>query len=498
MKDNKRIGFEVLENTDTEKIAEMGADSPIISKGARERMRRLSIKKYEESGGVADRTSADTENDGYIVSEPTENYSRSAIKRVITAAASCAAALVLIGTGVLLLRKKPEAPPVISESDVVTAITSVSTDQKTSTTYVTTSVSTQTSGAGGAMTTVTTVKQKDFNITSPVSQEYIDSARDKVLDTLIHSDQQLYDIQYKYIDLNADGVSELAVFYQSAYYMLTVYRYNGSEYVCDRNEYGYDDALMCTWMPEISSDGRCLHLYDKESGGVDIYVTMGDDYSLNTVRFYYGTDWKDFYDHGGDAGGYAPQKAWFVDREKVSQSEFNERLSAYSQYSFSEMGGYTYVAAESDGVAAERRESENFEQRQKEYDREHPHNYDYAHFTIDKTYLVSKGILDRNTSYMFEHNDTYCDGTTSNQACGMADYNDVYYDGEAVVLDVHYGDNDYAPCHVEVKAWGSHEQGYIDLFSLDIDFRNRTWTASSDAVYSYVDLWFDCPGDYNN
>ena len=131
MKDNKRIGFEVLENTDTDKITEMGADSPIISKSARERMRRMSMKKYEESSVIADRTSIDTEDDDYTVSGPTEDYRRLTIKRVMTAAASCAAALVLIGTSVLLLRKKPQAPPAINESDVVTAITAVSTDQGT-------------------------------------------------------------------------------------------------------------------------------------------------------------------------------------------------------------------------------------------------------------------------------------------------------------------------------------------------------------------------------
>ena len=500
MKDNKRIGFEVLENTDTDKITEMGADSPIISKSARERMRRMSMKKYEESSGIADRTSIDTEDDDYTVSGPTEDYRRLTIKRVMTAAASCAAALVLIGTSVLLLRKKPQAPPAINESDVVTAITAVSTDQNTSTTYVTTSVSTQTGEADNAITTVTTVKVKDIRITSPVSQEDTDAAREKLMDSLIHSDEQIYDIQYKNMDLNADGIPEVVVYAQNlAQYSLIVYRYNGSKYVCDKNEYGYDEFIGCTAFPQVSSDGRCISLFNKEGGWVTHYITMADDCSLNIDTFSIGPDWDDYLEHNGDVTGYEMKNAWFINRQKISESEFNARMAEYSSaYSFSDMDGLVYVAKESDGAAALRREIENSDQRQAEYDREHPHNYDYAHFEIHKTYLVEKGILDRNTSYMFEHDDTYCDGTSRNQASGMADFNDVYYDGEVVQLDVHYGDNDYAPCHVEVKAWGSKAQGYINLFSLDIDFKNRTWTASSNDVYDYVDLRFDCPSDYNN
>jgi len=46
MNDNKRIGFDVLENADNNKINEMGADSPIISKSAHDRMLEMSKRKY--------------------------------------------------------------------------------------------------------------------------------------------------------------------------------------------------------------------------------------------------------------------------------------------------------------------------------------------------------------------------------------------------------------------------------------------------------------------
>ena len=36
MKDNKRIGFEVLENADEKKIKEMGADTPILTQNEKE------------------------------------------------------------------------------------------------------------------------------------------------------------------------------------------------------------------------------------------------------------------------------------------------------------------------------------------------------------------------------------------------------------------------------------------------------------------------------
>ncbi|MBR6967334.1 MAG: hypothetical protein IKH78_02275 [Ruminococcus sp.] len=467
MSDKRKIGFDVLENTDIEKISGNGADFPAISKDTRNRILEKTREKYENAKSAPASAEPAAENDGYTVSGPAEIYHRPVIKRIATAAAGFAAAAVLISGSAFLMHKKPVGPPVTPDSDIVSNAVTEGTDPVTSTTDVTTTTSAETFMP--EMTTVTAYIAKDFNITEPVSQEDIDTAREKVLEHLVHSDFYAFNLQYKYIDMNHDNIPELLVYYQNAYYAILIYRYNGTEYVCDINEYGYEDSIGFTSAPMINSDESCIYVINKEGATGNYYIKMNSDYSL-------------------DINSLVSSVSYYYNHEVISEEKYNELRNMYNSYDFSEIRDFIYVVGETDGVEAY--------MRQRYVSDDDPHGRDYAEVEIDKRYLFENGFFDHDTVYGIQHFDTYCDGTENFMFINIGKYSSLRYTGDKVIISVPYGENDDAPCHSRFRSYKENEP-FVELFSLDIDFKNRTWKASSEDVYNYVDLWFDCPSDNN-
>ncbi|WP_295069223.1 hypothetical protein [Ruminococcus sp.] len=485
MNENRKIGFEVLENADENKIKEMGADTPILTPNAKDRMLKMSKEKFSKAKGFTAAENTDTENDEYTVSGEAEIYKRSKIKRIITAAASCAAAAVLIGTTVLMLHRKPADTKLPDQTITTNADPNVT---NTGTTVTKTGTATTTSTETiSELTTVTTYIAKDFNITSPVPDEEIARARQKAIDDFIHTAYAI-DVQYKYIDMNSDGTSELMVFFQNAYYQTLIYRYNGSEYVCDINEYGRPASIMSTTMPKISDDESCIYLFDKESGGVHLYITMNEDYSLDIDDYYHGSDWEDYDAHRNEAD-YRPKDIWYNRGDKVSEEEYNSRLAKYSSYNFNDINDFVYVIDEADGVKEFRREIEEEERQREEKRKADPHCEDFACVYIDKSFFLNKGILESGTQYIVEHTDTYCDGT----ALIKTDNNDIYSedpDNNQLGFCVDYGKNDDAPCHIKVRCCPKDKQEYFDLCDLDIDFKNKSYYCGDVIASNYINVEF--------
>ena len=119
MNDKREIGFDILENTDVEKIAEMDIDTPVISEISKKRMLEMSRNKFNNAKSNNSGKVKDTENDEYIVSDHVEIYRRSTIKRIVAAVAGCAAVTVLIGANILYMKKFNPTPDIPS-SEVIT------------------------------------------------------------------------------------------------------------------------------------------------------------------------------------------------------------------------------------------------------------------------------------------------------------------------------------------------------------------------------------------
>ena len=156
---------------------------------------------------------------------------------------------------------------------------------------------------------------------------------------------------------------------------------------------------------------------------------------------------------------YKEKTAAFIEREKEMQEEERQRL--------------------------ERRKAE-------------PHCDDFASVYIDKSYFLNNGILKSGTQYIVEHTDTYCDGTVLVET----DVNDTYSDdpdNTRLAFTVGYGKNDDAPCHIHVRCRPKDKQEYIDLFDIDIDFKNKTYDCGdimfSDSIRVEYVYFSEC---YNN
>jgi hypothetical protein len=499
MNDKRKIGFDVLENADEKKIKEMGADFPILTQNAKDRMLKMSKEKFNKAKGITTTENTDIHNDEYTVSGEAETYKRSAIKRIVTAAASCAAAAVLIGTTAFMLHKKPESPVVPDQNITTNADPNVTntgttvTGTKRNTITLTTTSQTETS----KLTTVTTNVVKDFNITSPVPQSDLDRAREKVIDNVIKNYYFAYNIQYKYVDLNADGTSELIVYYNDAYSVMEIYRYDGSEYVYDINEYGQNgNAISFTSAPYISNDGKCISLKSQEGGLVFMYVTMSDDYSINIETIGNHQDWEDFEAHGTEPG-YQRKDAYYHNGKKISESEYNSLREERNAIEFTEMTDFVFVAEESDLARAENQRREAKEREHEEYRKLHPHCDDYASLIIDTTYWEKLGIMDGSTNYNMYYIATYCDGTTSEEMrISPFLYWGEEYDYNILSVIVPYGENDYGPCHAKVYVAPDNEQEYFELFEIDIDFKNRSWATDDEKISDYISADFTYASDY--
>lgn len=494
MNDNKRIGFDVLENADNNKINEMGADSPIISKSAHDRMLEMSKRKYNNAKAHGSQNITFNTNDDYTVSGPAEKYNRSPVKRIITVAASCAAAAVIISTSALLLFKKPTPHTPAPNSEVVTSPITSTNDSASGSTSTATSAKTGTTQT----TTVTTYVAKDFNIPENVSQDDIAAARERVLDRFVRTEPYAVDIQYKSIDLNHDNVPELMMLYQNAYYAVKIYRYNGSEYVTDINENGFEEVFSCTSIPAINADESCLYLLNREGGTRHTYISMNSDYSLNINSLTDFLEWDENYGQSGNSDNN-PREVFRRNGVVITESEYRSLLSEYSSENYSEMTGFTFVANESVPHAEEMQRISDEEQQHEEYRKTHPHCDNFAGIAIDPAYLEQKGLFDRSSKYTVEYTAEYCDGTTSQDVVNEAPNGyDSDLEKEVFSICISYGENDYAPCHVKIRCTKNTEQNYFEVADMYIDFRNRSWTVSDNDLAQYIKVEYYYPSDYTN
>ena len=132
-----------------------------------------------------------------------------------------------------------------------------------------------------------------------------------------------------------------------------------------------------------------------------------------------------------------------------------------------------------------------------DYQNQHPHIYDYAFITFNRISLLQKYALAPDTLYIIRLDVTYRDGTKTERY----DYNGEFSaekGKETSYLTVYYGDDDSATCHVKVYASPVNDHNLcIDLFELDIDFKNKNWTpCSNDPFYNEINVDFDYPSEY--
>lgn len=153
MSDNKKIGFDILENSDINEITEIGADNMIIDKSARDRMLKITKQKYrEERKNMLKEQRNDNISEEDAVTG-VENYSRRRVTRIVYTALCSAAAIALVAGSIIMLSRKSTVTPHLPDP-----IDQVSTTTVTGTTTVTTT------GTGTSATkTGTTISSETSN-----------------------------------------------------------------------------------------------------------------------------------------------------------------------------------------------------------------------------------------------------------------------------------------------------------------------------------------------
>ena len=169
MNDKKKIGFDILENSDINTIEKIGTGKMNIDKNARERMLKNTMNKYEAEkkrlGIAQDTTSENNENADSVTG--VEVYERRRLPHFIYIGLCSAAAIALtIGSITMLNRRKPDAPEIQTPvaqvtSTAATTSTGISTTTASSNEAVTVTAATETSAASAKDTTAATTTAAD-------------------------------------------------------------------------------------------------------------------------------------------------------------------------------------------------------------------------------------------------------------------------------------------------------------------------------------------------
>lgn len=272
MNDKKKIGFEILENADIEKIREMRLNCDLLDEKTKERMFRNTMRKYEKAKrGIImnkDRYNAEipAENNDETTIEDVEVYNKQNIKQIAKIIANVAAVACLITGTVFLIKqsnfsddKKVPSNPLTtistdtantgtdSKNTVTTMVDMTQTSGSDNTNTMTvsndknTALNSQTSikgsdkknnGTKPAQTTIVESSGNKRNANDYIMNDNIDNARIRVFEEIKKPDcSMIYDINYSYADLNNDKVPELFVSGMDHVAPTTnIYAYNGYNY----------------------------------------------------------------------------------------------------------------------------------------------------------------------------------------------------------------------------------------------------------------------------
>ena len=274
MSDNKKIGFDILENSDINTIEQIGTDKMNIDKNARDRMLKNTMRKYEsekQKCGISQSMSdEDTESADSVTG--VEMYERKKIPHIIYIALCSAAAIALaVGSIALFSRQRQLTPdiknPIAEVTSTTTTVTSTSaaastgnsavtskvTGTETKTATTTQSTTTAEASATTAVTeTATEQKPSESAVSAPyanphtdhtdITQEELEAAAVRAVKNLIRDNTEFQNLNpqmefkysYAFYDVNTDSVPELFVTKRYVLQEQYMYVYDGKEYIIAR------------------------------------------------------------------------------------------------------------------------------------------------------------------------------------------------------------------------------------------------------------------------
>ncbi|MCR4638605.1 hypothetical protein [Ruminococcus sp.] len=348
MSENKKIGFDILENSDINTVEEIGTEKMDIDKKARDRMIKITMKKYAEEKKLLGSESNDTHSaDEYADSvSGVDNYKQNRITHFIYAALCTAAAVALAAGSIFMLKHNSRTPspkvsdPII-EATTVTTDTSHTTDKNvtTNTTVSTTSANTakssvkttvnasETSSANGtanstvkadnassAITTASNVHELEGSEAAAhanprtdrkdITQEELDAAAVKAVKAVVSEHNEFVNsngsqpdpvfdfvVKYAFYDVNEDSVPEL--FISSSYILAKkyMYVYDGKDYVIARfNGHDMDgrekEHEVILDNIDVFAENHTIGMMGHQGGSQSFILSMGADNSITPLDEY--------------------------------------------------------------------------------------------------------------------------------------------------------------------------------------------------------------------
>lgn len=273
MSDNKKIGFDILEDSDMNTIEKIGANKMNIDKNARDRMLKISMRGYDakmkDLGITQDPPSENSEMAESVTG--VEAYERRKLPHIIYVALCSAAAIALTVASIAMFKHQKQMTPdiqnpiaeitstattaAVTDTSVTTAtnnsaVTSKVTGTQTKTTTNVTNTTTAEASAAASMTeTAAEQKQSDTAVSASyqnphtdrtdITQEELEAAAARAVQELIRDNtefqklnpQMEFTYSYAFYDVNADSVPEL--FVRKIYMLMDnyMYVYDGKDYV---------------------------------------------------------------------------------------------------------------------------------------------------------------------------------------------------------------------------------------------------------------------------
>lgn len=180
MSENKEIGFDILEDSDINTVEEIGTEKMKIDEEARERMLKITMKKYEkEKKLLGNETEGVASAEGYADSvSGVDSYDQHKITHFIYIALCSAAAVAIIAGSIFMLKNngrtyKPQiSDPIIEATTVTTSAASATTDaavQTTDKSAAKSSTAKSTTSSTTTTTSTTTAAVTSTNAPEPVT-----------------------------------------------------------------------------------------------------------------------------------------------------------------------------------------------------------------------------------------------------------------------------------------------------------------------------------------
>lgn len=180
MSENKEIGFDILEDSDINTVEEIGTEKMEIDEEARERMLKITMKKYEkEKKLLVNETEGAASAEGYADSvSGVDSYKQHKISNIIYIALCSAAAVAIIAGSIFMLKNngrtyKPQiSDPIIEATTATTSAAAATPDaavQTTDKSAAKSSTAKSTTSSTTTTTSTTTAAVTSTNAPEPVT-----------------------------------------------------------------------------------------------------------------------------------------------------------------------------------------------------------------------------------------------------------------------------------------------------------------------------------------